>query len=713
METSLFHPHWYRVADLHPRLRGHVGIRRQVVRDQVWYVLRDPVDGRHFRLNPMAYRFVGLCDGERSVQQVWEHMVETLGDEAPTQADLVNILGRLSDGDLLQTEAMPDVDVMFENRTERRDKQRWSQLNPLFFRVGLLDPTPYLQPFDKWLTRIFGIWTLLAWCVLLGGAGMLAMLSWPDLAAHAAERVTSPLFLLFTWLAYPLVKALHEFGHALAIRRWGGEVRKIGVTLLVLMPIPWVDASASNGFRFRSHRFVVSAAGIMVELLLAALAMYLWALLEPGLPRDAMLAVMLIAGVSTVFFNGNPLMRYDGYFMLADALDLPNLAPHSSNYWVYLIKKHLLRLQVEAPLTARGERFWLLLFGPASLLYRIFIAVVLLLWFSSLSASLAVVAGAILIWTLFFKPGIAMYRGLWQHADSPANTRRAKRIASLVLAGMAALLLFLPLPLRIVADGVVWLPEQARVRPETDGFVTRILADDNGIVVAGQPLLELRDPELLAERDRLYAQLANFQSEQFGILNREPGRARNLAEEIESLQAAIGLNETRLANLTVRAGSAGRFVLPGRADMPDRFLARGAEVGYILADGHPEVRAVLRQQDVDLVRQRLRGAEVWLRDGGAATPARPGRTTPAATTRLPSAALGDRGGGEVATDPKDTKGLTALEPVFLLDLDLPDEALHRVGARVMVRFDLGLESLAAQTWRRARQLFLSQIGQAG
>jgi putative peptide zinc metalloprotease protein len=709
----MFHPHWYRIADLHPRLRGHVTIRRQVVRDQVWYVLSDPADGRHFRLNPTAYRFVGLCDGERSVHAVWEHMTETLGDEAPTQGDLVGILGRLSEGGLLQTEALPDVDVMFENRSVRRDKQRWSQLNPMFFRVALIDPSPYLLRFDPWLKRLFSPLALSIWLFTVLLAALFAAMNGPALASHAAERMASPVFLLLTWLAYPLVKALHELGHALAIRRWGGKVTKVGVTLLLLMPIPWVDASASSTFRFRIHRLVVSATGIMVEVFLAALAMLFWLAVEPGLMRDAALAVMLIAGVSTVLFNGNPLMRYDGYFILSDAIDLPNLAPRSANYWSYLGKRHLLGQSPEPPLLARGERAWLLFYSPASLVYRVVISVAIAVWLSGISALLAAVAGAILVWTFFVKPGIWLVNSIWAEADGSRRTRRARTVASTTALVLAGVLFILPLPLRIVADGVVWLPENARVRPETEGFVVRILADDGARVTAGQPLLELQDNELYAERDRLYAQLAKFQNEQYGVFMREPTRARNLAEEVDSLQEALKLNETRLQNLTVRAGSAGRLVIPHQEDLPGRFVSRGAEVGYILDDAAPRVRAVLSQQDVGLVRERLRGAEVWLCESATSYPSRPDRDIPSATVRLPSPALGDRGGGGIVTDAKDEKGLTATEPVFLAEVELPAERLERVGARANVRFDLGYEPIAQQAWRRLRQMFLSQFSQTG
>ncbi len=713
MAISSFHPHWYRVAGLHPSLRGHVTICRQVVRGQVWYVLTDASEDRYFRLNPVAYRFVALCDGQRSVEEVWGLMNETLGEASPTQAEVVGILARLSQGDLLRSEALPDVDLMFEDRTLLREKKRWSQLNPLFFRVGLIDPTSWLHTFDPWLTRLFSRPVLALWCVLVSLSGILAATNWPVLVHHAAERTSSPLFLLLTWLLYPFIKALHELGHALAIRRWGGAVKKVGVTLLLLMPVPWVDAAASSAFRFRSHRLVVSAAGIMVELFLAALAMLLWLVAEPGGVRDAALAVMLIAGVSTLFFNGNPLMRYDGYFILSDAIDLPNLAPHSTSYWTYLIKRHLLGLPVDTLTMARGERRWLLLYGPASLAYRFAIAIAIVLWLSEFSALLATASAAALLWGFFVKPAVGLYQSLWQGTDDPRRMRRARRVALATAALLVVGLSILPLPQRVIADGLIWLPENARVRPETDGFVVRALVADGATVQPGQILLELADADLLAERHRLYARLTQFQAEQYGVLIRQPERASNLAEEIESLNAALHLNDSRLAHLQVRAGSAGRLVIPRESDLPGRFLPRGTEVGYILGDTPPRVRALLSQQDVSLVTERLRGAEVWSSERATAYAATPGRDTPAATRHLPSPALGDRGGGRIATDPRDEKGLAAVEPVFIVDLDLPGAVLERVGARVEVRFDLGFEPLAQQVWRRLRQTFLSHLSHTG
>ncbi|HNK04194.1 MAG TPA: hypothetical protein PLR94_12615 [Accumulibacter sp.] len=713
MSGALVHPHWYRIAELHPTLRGHVVTRRHVVRGEVWYVLSDPAEDRHFRLNPAAYRFVGLCDGRRSVEEVWHSLNDALGEAAPTQAEVVNIIARLSHGNLLRSEVLPDVDLMFEQRTIAREQQRWSQLNPLFFRVGLLDPSAWLLPFDPWLKRLFSRTALLLWCALLVVAATAAAVNWSELVKQMADRMHSPASLLLTWLAYPLIKTLHELGHALAIRRWGGSVRKIGVTLIFFMPVPWVDAAASAAFPLRRQRLIVSAAGMMVEALLGALALAVWLTAEAGSVREAALAVVLVAGVSTLFFNGNPLMRYDGYFILTDLLDLPNLAARSNAYWTFLIRRHLFRIDADEPATAPGERRWLVCYSPASLIYRVIVALSVVVWLSTYSAPLAGVAALGLIWGFFAKPGIALWRALWQEGDDPRQARRARRIAYASATLVAVALFACPFPLRVVTEGIIWLPEDARVRPETDGFIIRTLVADGSSVSRGQVLFELADAELLVERERLSSRLAQLQAEQYAAFPRQAERAQNLAEEIESVRAALALNETRVQNLQVRAGSSGRLVVPREADLAGRFAARGTDIAYILGETTPRVRAVLAQQDVSLISERLRGAEVWQSESATTARATPGRTTPAATSALPSAALGDRAGGRIVTDPQDRKGVAALEPVFVVDLDLPGQLLERVGARAEVRFDLGWEPLAGQAWRRLRQTFLSHLSQVG
>ena len=147
------------------------------------------------------------------------------------------------------------------------------------------------------------------------------------------------------WLVYPVIKTIHEFSHAYTVKHWGGEVHEMGVMFLVFVPIPYMDASSSAAFNARYKRVMVGAAGILAELLLAATAMIVWANVEPGVVRAVAFNVMIIAGVSTILFNGNPLLRFDAYYVLSDLIEIPNLAMRSNNYIIYLLQKYLLNLE--------------------------------------------------------------------------------------------------------------------------------------------------------------------------------------------------------------------------------------------------------------------------------------------------------------------------------------------------------------------------------
>jgi putative peptide zinc metalloprotease protein len=707
MADDLYSPHWYRIAELHPKLRAHVRVQRQEMRGQPWYLLSDPSDGRHFRLNAGAYRFIGLCDGERNVQTIWQSLVDTVGEGAPTQGEVISLLGRLSDAGMLQTEVSPDVESMFDGQAKRTRKQTLARLNPLFFRVSLMDPTTILRRIQPWLGGLFNRWMLLLWSLVVLTAATGAVMTWNELSAQAVALTQSPRLLLLTWLIYPFVKLVHEFAHALAVRRWGGEVGNMGITLMVLTPVPWVDASAATAFPNRWHRFLVSAAGIKAELFLAGLAFFIWLNAQPGMVHDVALIVMLIGGISTVLFNGNPLLRFDGYFMLCDALGMPNLGSRSAAYWGYLAKRFLLRLEPIPQAIGQGERPWLLLYAPLSYLYRIFISLVILYWVLGVSVLLFGFAALLMTWNLVVKPLRTLLPSIWNAQGSPAQRRRARWLGIGAIATTTGFMAFVPVPHVSIADGVVWLPENAHVRVQTEGFVLQTHALDGARVEAGQSLLTLDDPLLFAERERLRGQWEALHASHYNALQDVAGDAKSLADEMISVQERIRRNQERIDQLSVRAGVGGTLVLPRQQDLPGRFAHRGAELGYILPDGNILVRAVIPQRDAELVRQRLRAAQVWLHETRTSAEALlDQRDMAAAGNRLPSSVLGDRGGGALRTDPADPSRLTVLEPVLLIDLEVPEVPLLRVGARVAVRFDLGQETLLLQVWRRLRQVFL-------
>jgi putative peptide zinc metalloprotease protein len=220
----------------------------------------------------------------------------------------------------------------------------------------------------------------------------------------------------------------------------------------------------------------------------------------------------------------------------------------------------------------------------------------------------------------------------------------------------------------------------------------------------------MEDPELIAERSRLKSRLESLMVEQFDALLSDGARARRFEEEIASLREELRRTEERITRLELRAQVDGMLVIPRQQDLPNTYARQGATIGYVLDHGEIRIRVAVPEYDALLVQQSAQHIEVRIADApGVPLNAVLIREVPAATMQLPSAALGNRGGGPLATDPSDSDGLRVLEPVILLDLQLPASHLTRVGARAWVRFDHGSTPLATRWHRRLKQVFLKHI----
>ena len=714
MAGSLFSGQWYRLADLRPRLRTAVRVQRQQWRGQRWYLLSDTASGRQHRINDSAYQLIGRFDGQRSVDEVWNALVEAQGDAAPTQDEVLRLLGQLGEMELLHTDRAADVHTLLQRRDDRRQRRRRLMLNPFSFRLPLADPTPWLAALDP-LARVL-VRPLTFWLWILGmlSAAVVAATEWPALHSHAAQSLASSHSLVLVWIAYPIMKALHELGHALAVRRWGGDVSEVGIGLICLVPAPYVDASAATAFPRRAQRAAVGAAGVMVELALAALAFGVWLLTEPGWVRDTALIVMFIGVASTLLFNGNPLLRFDAYHVMCDALDLPNLASRSSAWWSQWLGKVLLGSRAAKPVHGAGERRWLWSYAPLSLAYRLVLSLAVVLWLGGQSMMLGLAAAAYVLLTVVLQPILNWSRQAFATAQPGRGIVLMRLRLAWVGAAVATGLFIVPLPMSTVAPGVVWMPEEAQVRPEVDGFIVDLPVADGSPVKPGDVLVRLENPELRSMHEQLMNRLDGLRVQQFQQMLRDPNSATNLALDVKRLQADLRHADERIERLQVRAASPGRLAMPRQADMLGTYVRHGATLGHVLEAGDLRVRAAVGQADAHLVQHRMLGAEVRLADDlRQAVPAAAAVVTPAAIQRLPSAALAEHGGGPYAVDPLHEDGLHALEPVFLVDMTLKGgRTPDRVGGRAWVRFDHGHEPLASQAYRRASQLFLRHFAAA-
>jgi putative peptide zinc metalloprotease protein len=714
MRGAFFSHSWHRVAATRPRLKAHAKIHPQRFRGETWYVLQDPQSGRFHRLSAAANLVVCLMDGRRSVQTIWDAVGTRLGPAQPTQDEIIQLLSRLHAADLLAGDVPADLSELVRRGNRIARGELIGRLrNPIAVRLPLFDPDRFLASTLPLAGPFFSPAGFLLWLAAVATGLVLAALHADILAADIADRALLPSNIVLMLLVYPVLKGFHELGHGWATKRGGGEVHELGIMLLVLVPVPYVDASDAAGFPSKWQRAVVGGAGMMVELLLASLAMILWVLIEPGLVRAIAFNVMLVAGVSTVLFNGNPLLRFDGYYILADLIEIPNLGPRANQYLGYFTKRWLLGIKdARSPVSANGERAWFIIYGISSFFYRLALTLLISLYLAGKAFLLGVILAIMAIVAALFLP---LWRGLRYLVTSPELRERRGRAGAavaLVLVVLTCAVFAVPAPYATVAEGFVWIPENGTVRANAGGSVIRLLADPGSMVKAGQPLVALEDPFLTARIAALTAQREQLGLRLSAAAVSDLVSSEMYRQQLRHVSATLDQARKRLEDLTVRAAASGQLVIPLASDLPGRMVERGMVLGYVLQPGQPIARALVGQDDIDLILRRGLKAEArFAQRPEDVRQAKPFRAVPGAVERLPSPVLGRDGGGPWVESVMDsTRQPRLVQEAFLLDfvVDGPVPA-GTIGSRVYLRIDHGREPIAWRVFRALRQLFLRQL----
>jgi putative peptide zinc metalloprotease protein len=702
---------WYRVAALRPALRSHVGIQRHVYRDELWYVINDPASGRQHRFPIAAQTIISLMDGTRTVQEIWDTVDSNDAAHDISQDEILQLLAQLHAADLLSVPIVPDTaELLRRAQTRQRNRLRGRFMNPMALRFPLFDPDRLLARLLPAVRRVFGPGGLMIWLACIGAAALLAGMHWPELTENLSDRILTPGNLALLWVTYPVIKGLHEMGHGLAAKRWGGEVHEMGIMMLVFAPVPYVDASCSSAFPDKHQRMVVGAAGIFVELLIAALAMFVWVAVEPGLVRAIAFNVMLIGAISTVLMNGNPLLRFDGYYVLADALEIPNLGNRSNRYIGYLVRRYLFGFTTaKSPTNTTDEACWLGAYAVTSFAYRMFIMFVIILMVADRFFILGTLLACWGITMQLIMPAIKNLRALTGSAEFRLHRRDNMARGGAIVAAVGFVLVVVPLPLTTHVEGVVWLPPDSEIRAGADAIITRVVATPNSMVRPDDVLLEMDDPELIINARILEAKLAEANARYNALRATDPARAEMLQQEIDRIEADLAVAREHVEALMVRSKRSGHFIIARPQDLQGRFVRNGELLGFVADPTAGTVVVAVSQDDIGLIRARTKHVTFRLAEQlDEVITASISRATPAASNKLPSAALGSNGGGRFATNPADDEGLATLERVFQLELTSATP-LQRFGERTYVRFDHGYQPLAMQWYRQLRQVFLSQL----
>lgn len=636
------------------KMRGDLSAVRQLYQGVEYWVVKEPVGQKFYQFPPNVYYLLQQLDGHTSIEQVLDRYHQQFSPKRLDRDQLQQLLQRFHKDGLVVSEVGGQGRELLRRGKKARWLERLSSLsNILAIRFRGFDPEPILNFLNRWVGWVFSP----AFALMMAFLGLIALgsviVNWTDFQARLPGF--GQFFDPRKWWLFAIVlagtKICHEFGHGLACRRFGGECHEIGVMLLVFTPCLYCNVSDSWRMPNKWHRAVIGAAGMYVELILATLATFVWWFAEPGVVRDICLQIMLIASVSTVLFNGNPLLRFDGYYILSDLLEIPNLHQRSAKALHSLLGTYWLGLPPSPdPLLPQNRMWAFATFTVLAFVYRIFIMVSIFLFLNSWLKpyGMEAVGQAIALFSLVGLVGFPSYR-LIRFLTVPGRMMQIKKgqfaLATAIIATVSSLILFVPWP-HYLRCRVLMIPNRLETIYAREGGTIRELPIRPGSEVAsGQLLAQLENLDLSLELEQAQGSLLEVQHK------RELAqRAANvdtqsnidylreisaLNSEAEELRKRIVLLQSRLGALRIISPIAGSVVatpiqetLPGEVELPlvDRQpVVSGSQLGYTLSRGERlcEVadfsswRAVilLQENQIDFVHE---AQDVWIRLHSAA-----------------------------------------------------------------------------------------------
>lgn len=670
-------------------------------------VVKDPVAHRFYELPEDDYRAAALIDSALSPGEMIAMLRRDgpsswkTGDDKSVAIRLQRLSAELRANGLACGGAMNAENPMSFGLLAEWQQRLRGVVALLFLRIPLGDPSALLDKAAP-LCRVFfhPLFLIVAALFVAVSAGVF----FASGGLHAFEPgwFASWKALIFFYLGLVLLKVVHEGAHAVAVRHYGGKVHETGATLVAGLPLFYVEASDSYLFPKKSQRIAVAAAGIVSELILAALLVWLWLFMADGFASQLVLNLLLVASVSTVLFNGNPLMRFDGYYIFADALDMPNLREKSAEFVSSRIGDFLLGTKSrEVP---RKEAWLLGTYGVLSQGYLIL--VILGIWrFLSVVAqphglqwAVNLLVGAWALNALVF-PFVHFCRSLFRRAAASRGNRRKRALAGLAVAAVAmAALLFVPLPHWILRSCVLEPAGDSVLRAGVDGFVAEVLVQEGETVKAGQTLGRLRSSALSAELASAKLAVDRAESALRGAVTAsslaEVGKQRTAAA---AARARLAETEKRAARLVLAAPEDG---VVATRDMPlklGQFLKAGDVYCVVQPELLDEFLVPLAEKEARQVKDgaaaslRLRGQPWKLFRGVVA-----GDPLRLNAEQLP-AGLREGAGGDVAVSAHAASKETLLADTHFAKVRItnPDSSL-KIGMTGRVRIECGRQTIAAR-----------------
>jgi putative peptide zinc metalloprotease protein len=700
------------VPELRQDLRVSQGARR--ADGAPTFVIYDPLQHRYHEIDAAGRAMLDAWRPGATFSQV----AEALAAAFHRPVELTEVVETAQEFDrlgLLTTPLDGSKSVLRGLAARRKNPASWLLHNYLFMRFPLVRPQAFLRatlPFARMMASRPALIAL-----------ALATLVGLYLASRQWDQFRDAFVNFLTWegaagylAALGAVKVLHELGHGWAAVRYGCRVPTMGVALLVMTPVLYTDVTDAWRLQSRRQRLTIDAAGVLVELAVAGVATLLWALLPDGPARSAAYFVGAVSWTTSLLINLSPLMRFDAYYMLSDALEIPNLQPRAFALMRWRIRELLFDLGAPCPepWSARRRAF-VVAYALAASLYRLFLfcGIALLVYHFAFKL-LGILLFAVEIGWFVLRPIIDEMRLWWRMRAQIA--RRPRSYVSALASVAAAALIVAPLPEPVEIDAVIEPAASQRLTAVYPARVEAILAKAGDAVRQGDVVMRLSSPQLMRDLARAQGKLELNQALLARRAANETDRGSSVVLESEetALRAEIASLDRLVEQLDIRAQSDGRLVdtLPDLA--PGRWVGRGEELGYVVAGDARTVRGYAA--DHAALRLSAGAAGRFVPDD-LTQPSRPVRLVEiaaAAATTIEIPYVTTTNGGRIAVTEDRARGALPAQARVMAQLALADEAGAPPGPdqvlRGVVQLEARAESYATRAWRHAAAVLIRETG---
>ncbi len=704
---------------LRVKLRRDLIVQPQFYEGMTHYVVKDPIALKYFRFKIEEYFLLEQFDGTKTLLDVKKAFERKYRPQTISMEDLTRFSAQLHEAGIVQIDSPDQAKALIARRRKNKWKKVWQFLaNILYIKIPVLDPEKLLSgmyPYFRWIfTRYFttfSVGMMLAALTLVISQWSTFTQRMPDFQSFFNWHT-----IFYFWCSLAIVKIIHEFGHGLTAKHFGGEVHEMGMLFLVLTPALYCDVTDSWLLPSKWKRIWISAAGIYVECLLASIAAFVWFNTEQGLLNSLCLATMIICSVNTILFNANPLLRYDGYYVMSDWLEIPNLRIKSTQFFTYLFQEKVLGLEIPVQsYMPRSRRSLFVSYAVCSYLYRIVVTFSILFFIYQFLKpyKLGSISAIMAVCSLIPLVGMPLYQ-MVKFARTPGRMRKVKkaRAASFaaVFVALVAGILLIPTPLRVQGTLVLMTARPKLVYAEVEGRLVEMKVRDGEWVPKGAILATLSNPEKIRERMELQErQAVNFHKALwFGYSPDHESKLLALQHHqmANDLETAIEKVNDQIGKLTLYAERDGNVMGVPHPETTGQWLKPGkpfCEVG----DPHfLEAHMILDQSDIDLVRRDRRA---WIKIYGDAEVTRRSyvaEVAPKNRDEIP-VELSNLAEGEIATKQDEKTGkVKPLTAVYEVIIPVNNSKLAlQPGLRGFAKIDGGTHTLGWWLWRLITKTF--------